>query len=67
VSEVTSESELDKAGWYFDVGSKAIYFWDEVMLTESYQLQFIYSDLNQTGQFEANADKFEKLEMVALK
>jgi hypothetical protein len=67
VSEVTSESELDKAGWYFDVGSKAIYFWDEVKLTGSYQLQFIYSDLNQTGQFEASADKVEKLEMVALK
>jgi hypothetical protein len=67
VREVASESELNMAGWYFDVGSKAIYFWDEVKLTESYQLQFIYDDLNQTGQFEASADKVEKLEMVALK
>jgi len=67
VREVASESDLNMAGWYFDVRSKAIYFWDEVKLTKSYQLQFIYDDLNQTGQFEASADKVEKLEMVALK
>ena len=67
VREVACESELNMAGWYFDVRSKAIYFWDEVKLTESYQLQFIYDDLNQTGQFEASADKVEKLEMVALR
>jgi hypothetical protein len=66
VGEVTSESELDKAGWYFDVNSKAIYFWDKVKLTGSYQLQFFYDDLNQTGQFEASADKVEKLEIVVL-
>ncbi|MFT5977029.1 MAG: hypothetical protein ACI9YO_003221, partial [Gammaproteobacteria bacterium] len=60
-------SELTKAGWYFNVDSKAIYFWDDVRITESYQLQFVYSDLNQTGKFEASADKVEKLEMVALR
>jgi hypothetical protein len=67
VREISSDSELTKAGWYFNVDSKAIYFWDDVRITESYQLQFVYSDLNQTGKFEASADKVEKLEMVALK
>jgi len=67
VGEVFTDSELKQAGWYFNVISKAIYFWDKVRLTQSYQLQLIYRDLNQTEHFEAIADKIEKLEIVALK
>jgi hypothetical protein len=67
VGEVLTDSELKQAGWYFNVNSKAIYFWDKVRLTQSYQLQLIYRDLNQTEQFEVIADKIEKLEIVALK
>jgi hypothetical protein len=67
VGEVFTDSELKQAGWYFNVNSKAIYFWDKVRLTQRYQLQLIYRDLNQTEQFEAITDKIEKLEIVVLK
>lgn len=67
VGEFLVDSELKQAGWYFNLNSKSIYFWDKVRLTQSYQLQLIYRDLNQTEQFEAMTDKIEKLEIVALK
>jgi len=67
ITEISSHSELDQAGWYFDINSKAIYFWDDVKRTPSYQLQFMYSDSNQTGQFESGVDQIERLEMVALR
>jgi hypothetical protein len=67
VGNVLADSDLKQAGWYFNLKTKAIYFWDEVRLTQSYQLQLIYRDLNQTEHFEAVADKIKRLEIVALK
>ncbi len=67
VGEVLADSDLKQAGWYFNVNSQAIYFWDKVRLTQSYQLQLIYRDLNQTEQFESLTNNIKNLKMVAIK
>ena len=62
--EVTEKQQLTDSGWYFDVKQNALFFGDAANLYESYQLQFIYEDLNGSGVFESASDRIKQLGMV---
>ncbi len=66
--EVTLPVIFKKSGWYFDNIARNIFYWgNNAVISDRYQLQFIYKDLNKSGQYEAAVDVIEKLGMVKIK
>jgi hypothetical protein len=65
--EVTEGQPLRESGWYFDAKQKTLLIWDTANAYDSYQLQFIYQDLNDSGAFESASDQIKQLGMVKIK